>query len=142
MFSIWDDVCLLSSNGLLILAGNQYHMKKFTTFIVNLMKQEKLFSPQGGPIILAQASIIFKHGSNLMIFKWIFFVRKDSVGVIIKENSQILLTKKKEKSKIRKPCKSFKSIFSSDVKVIGLLLSSFDCLEFSNSKCYRATVLQ
>lgn len=32
----------------------QYHMQKFTTFIVNLMKQEKLFAPQGGPIILAQ----------------------------------------------------------------------------------------
>ncbi|KAJ7957064.1 Beta-galactosidase [Quillaja saponaria] len=32
----------------------KYHMKKFTTFIVNLMKQEKLFASQGGPIILAQ----------------------------------------------------------------------------------------
>ncbi|XP_061360009.1 beta-galactosidase 10 [Gastrolobium bilobum] len=31
-----------------------YHMQKFTTYIVNLMKQEKLFSSQGGPIILAQ----------------------------------------------------------------------------------------
>ncbi|KAL6223244.1 hypothetical protein ACLB2K_006632 [Fragaria x ananassa] len=32
----------------------KYHMQKFTTLIVNLMKQEKLFAPQGGPIILAQ----------------------------------------------------------------------------------------
>ncbi|KHN31190.1 Beta-galactosidase 10 [Glycine soja] len=34
-----------------------YHMQKFTTYIVNLMKQEKLFASQGGPIILSQASI-------------------------------------------------------------------------------------
>lgn len=32
----------------------KYYMHKFTTFIVNLMKQEKLFASQGGPIILAQ----------------------------------------------------------------------------------------
>ncbi|KAI4336464.1 hypothetical protein L6164_014987 [Bauhinia variegata] len=31
-----------------------YHMQRFTTYIVNLMKQEKLFASQGGPIILAQ----------------------------------------------------------------------------------------
>ncbi|XP_077249768.1 beta-galactosidase 3-like [Tasmannia lanceolata] len=30
------------------------HMKNFTTFIVNLMRQEKFFASQGGPIILAQ----------------------------------------------------------------------------------------
>lgn len=35
----------------------QYHMQKFTTFIVDLMKKEKLFASQGGPIILAQARI-------------------------------------------------------------------------------------
>ncbi|KAH9625859.1 hypothetical protein KSS87_009968 [Heliosperma pusillum] len=32
----------------------KYYMQKFTTYIVNLMKQEKLFASQGGPIILAQ----------------------------------------------------------------------------------------
>lgn len=32
----------------------KYHMKKFLTYIVNLMKKEKLFASQGGPIILAQ----------------------------------------------------------------------------------------
>ena len=37
--------------------GLQYHMQNFTTYIVNLMKQEKLFASQGGPIILSQASI-------------------------------------------------------------------------------------
>ncbi|XP_019417218.1 PREDICTED: beta-galactosidase 10 isoform X2 [Lupinus angustifolius] len=31
-----------------------YHMQKFTTYIVNLMKNEKLFALQGGPIILSQ----------------------------------------------------------------------------------------
>lgn len=30
------------------------YMEKFTTYIVNLMKSEKLFASQGGPIILAQ----------------------------------------------------------------------------------------
>ncbi|KAI5674488.1 hypothetical protein M9H77_14852 [Catharanthus roseus] len=32
----------------------KYYMQKFMTYIVNLMKQEKLFASQGGPIILAQ----------------------------------------------------------------------------------------
>ncbi|KAH9622125.1 hypothetical protein KSS87_003689 [Heliosperma pusillum] len=32
----------------------KYYMQKFTTYIVNLLKQEKLFASQGGPIILAQ----------------------------------------------------------------------------------------
>lgn len=32
----------------------KYYMKKFTTYIVDLMKKEKLFAPQGGPIIMAQ----------------------------------------------------------------------------------------
>lgn len=37
---------------------SQYHMEKFTTFIVNMMKKEKLFASQGGPIILSQASFM------------------------------------------------------------------------------------
>ncbi|XP_051136583.1 beta-galactosidase 10 [Andrographis paniculata] len=32
----------------------KYYMKKFTTYIVDMMKKEKLFASQGGPIILAQ----------------------------------------------------------------------------------------
>lgn len=32
----------------------KYYMQKFMTYIVNLMKQEKLFASQGGPIILSQ----------------------------------------------------------------------------------------
>ncbi|KAK3028490.1 hypothetical protein RJ639_040059 [Escallonia herrerae] len=31
-----------------------YHMKQFTEMIVNMMKKEKLFANQGGPIIMAQ----------------------------------------------------------------------------------------
>ncbi|KAK2973788.1 hypothetical protein RJ640_008193, partial [Escallonia rubra] len=34
----------------------KHYMQNFTTLIVNMMKQEKLFASQGGPIILAQAS--------------------------------------------------------------------------------------
>ncbi|KAL2928162.1 Beta-galactosidase 3 [Bienertia sinuspersici] len=32
----------------------KHYMKKFTTYIVDLMKKEKLFASQGGPIIMAQ----------------------------------------------------------------------------------------
>ncbi|XVE48861.1 hypothetical protein DITRI_Ditri01bG0035800 [Diplodiscus trichospermus] len=32
----------------------KYHMKKFVTMIIDKMKEEKLFAPQGGPIILSQ----------------------------------------------------------------------------------------
>lgn len=32
----------------------KYHMKKFVKMIIDKMKDEKLFAPQGGPIILAQ----------------------------------------------------------------------------------------
>ncbi|XP_026445648.1 beta-galactosidase 10-like isoform X2 [Papaver somniferum] len=32
----------------------KYYMQNFTTYIVNMMKKEKLFASQGGPIILAQ----------------------------------------------------------------------------------------
>uniref|UniRef100_M1A6P4 Beta-galactosidase n=1 Tax=Solanum tuberosum TaxID=4113 RepID=M1A6P4_SOLTU len=31
-----------------------YHMKKYSEMVIDLMKKEKLFAPQGGPIILAQ----------------------------------------------------------------------------------------
>ncbi|GFQ08892.1 beta-galactosidase 10 [Phtheirospermum japonicum] len=34
----------------------KYYMEKFMTYIVDMMKKEKLFASQGGPIILAQAS--------------------------------------------------------------------------------------
>lgn len=31
-----------------------YHMKRYAEMIIDLMKKEKLFAPQGGPIIMAQ----------------------------------------------------------------------------------------
>ncbi|GMI68588.1 Arabidopsis thaliana beta-galactosidase 10, beta-galactosidase 10 [Hibiscus trionum] len=40
----------------------KYYMQKFMTFIVNLMKQEKLFAWQGGPIILAQVENEYGRG--------------------------------------------------------------------------------
>lgn len=32
----------------------QYHMKRYTEMVIDLMKKEKLFADQGGPIIMAQ----------------------------------------------------------------------------------------
>lgn len=32
----------------------QYHMQKYTEMIVNMVKKEKLFADQGGPVIMAQ----------------------------------------------------------------------------------------
>ncbi|XP_059647476.1 beta-galactosidase 13-like isoform X1 [Cornus florida] len=32
----------------------KYHMKRYVTMIIDLMKKEKLFAPQGGPIIMTQ----------------------------------------------------------------------------------------
>jgi len=34
-------------------------MQRFTTKIVDLMKQEKLYASQGGPIILSQVDFFF-----------------------------------------------------------------------------------
>lgn len=35
----------------------QTHMQSFTTYIVEMMKKERLFASQGGPIILAQVKL-------------------------------------------------------------------------------------
>lgn len=32
----------------------QFHMKKYAETIINMVKGEKLFADQGGPIIMAQ----------------------------------------------------------------------------------------
>lgn len=46
----------------------QNEMKIFLAKIVNLMKEEKLFASQGGPIILAQVhSLILFIGVNMVI---------------------------------------------------------------------------
>jgi len=33
-------------------------MKEYASIVINRMKEEKLFAPQGGPIILAQVLIL------------------------------------------------------------------------------------
>ncbi|KAE9447372.1 hypothetical protein C3L33_20719, partial [Rhododendron williamsianum] len=35
-------------------ASLRFHMQKFTTMIVDMLRKEKLFAPQGGPIIMSQ----------------------------------------------------------------------------------------
>ncbi|KAL6191250.1 hypothetical protein ACLB2K_037641 [Fragaria x ananassa] len=42
-------------------APYKYYMKKYVTMIVNKLKEAKLFSPQGGPIILAQIENEYNH---------------------------------------------------------------------------------
>ncbi|XP_004500729.2 beta-galactosidase 13-like [Cicer arietinum] len=39
----------------------KYHMQKFVSKIIQMMKDEKLFAPQGGPIILAQIENEYNH---------------------------------------------------------------------------------
>ncbi|GMN48724.1 hypothetical protein TIFTF001_017899 [Ficus carica] len=39
----------------------KYHMKKYVKMIIHKMKEEKLFAPQGGPIILAQIENEYNH---------------------------------------------------------------------------------
>lgn len=41
--------------------GLQNHMERFTKYIVDMMKREKLFASQGGHIILAQVSLSLSH---------------------------------------------------------------------------------
>lgn len=53
----------------------QNQMKKFTNHIVEMMKDEKLFAPQGGPIILSQvySMIVLIRGyyfSNFFFFSY------------------------------------------------------------------------
>lgn len=36
-------------------------MRRYTEMIINMMKNEKLFYPQGGPIIMAQVSQDLKY---------------------------------------------------------------------------------
>ena len=45
----------------------QHYMESFTTYIVNLLKKEKLFAPQGGPIILSQVKTYDKTLLNFSI---------------------------------------------------------------------------
>lgn len=56
----------------------QYYMKKFTTLIVEMMKKEKFFASQGGPIILSQAS-----GLLLLFYTCQTMTFTDHVGAIL-----------------------------------------------------------
>lgn len=48
------------------LVNVQYHMKRYTEMVINLMKKEKLFAEQGGPIIMAQVgTYIFVINTNV-----------------------------------------------------------------------------
>lgn len=51
----------------------QYYMQSFMTFIVNLMKQERLFASQGGPIILAQVLEALNSLLSTVAFKLVVF---------------------------------------------------------------------
>jgi hypothetical protein len=46
-------------------------MQKFTTKIVDMMKAEKLFQTQGGPIILSQAR---KCNLNIIYFNFVLLI--------------------------------------------------------------------
>lgn len=39
----------------------KYYMKKYMAMVVNKMREENLFSPQGGPIILAYKEMVYNY---------------------------------------------------------------------------------
>lgn len=39
----------------------QFHMKRYAENVINMVKAEKLFADQGGPIIMAQVSVLCSH---------------------------------------------------------------------------------
>lgn len=39
--------------------GTKAEMQRFTEMIINMMKSNKLFEPQGGPIIMSQVFFIY-----------------------------------------------------------------------------------
>lgn len=51
-------------------------MQKFTTKIVNMMKAEKLYQTQGGPIILSQVVKMLSFLYFLFINVWISYALK------------------------------------------------------------------
>ena len=50
-------------------------MRKFTQKIVQMMKDEKLFQSQGGPIILSQVAYKFLSVSTALCFLLTFFFK-------------------------------------------------------------------
>ena len=53
----------------------QSAMRKFTQKIVQMMKEEKLFQSQGGPIILSQVAYKFLSVSTALCFLLTFFFK-------------------------------------------------------------------
>lgn len=53
-------------------------MQKFTTKIVNMMKSEKLYQTQGGPIILSQVVIMlsFLYFFSLSMYESVMLLKK------------------------------------------------------------------
>ncbi|CAI9275733.1 unnamed protein product [Lactuca saligna] len=51
------------------------HMKRYSEMIINMMKKEKLFAPQGGPIILAQIENEYNHVQESYREKGIQYVK-------------------------------------------------------------------
>lgn len=47
----------------------QVEMKRFTAKIIDMMKQEKLYASQGGPIILSQVNFICLLNLRVFSFK-------------------------------------------------------------------------
>lgn len=44
-------------------------MQNFTTMIVDMMREEKLFAPQGGPIIIAQVINLCVFSKEIIYFE-------------------------------------------------------------------------
>ncbi|KAL4569678.1 hypothetical protein LXL04_025320 [Taraxacum kok-saghyz] len=51
------------------------HMKRYSEMIINMMKKEKLFAPQGGPIIMAQIENEYNHVQESYREKGIQYVK-------------------------------------------------------------------
>ena len=55
-------------------------MQRFTEKIVGMMKSEKLFENQGGPIILSQVGDLpLEFHSRKMVYIYIYFITRDPI---------------------------------------------------------------
>jgi len=91
MFHVFE----LSTNTPLLFFLNvavvKFQMERFTKKIVDMMKAERLFESQGGPIILSQVDYICSYPSaqsnHLFIFSCNFFtLKKIVVDLLLKVN--------------------------------------------------------
>ncbi|KVH96032.1 Galactose-binding domain-like protein [Cynara cardunculus var. scolymus] len=72
---MWPDILKKAKDGGLNTVETYVHMKKYTEVIVNMMKNERLFAPQGGPIILAQIENEYNHVQESYREKGIQYVK-------------------------------------------------------------------